>query len=247
MCADTQVTPLVTNYTQHVWATYVEMGLISRWLMVSLEASLYRWQGLDGVGHTDGPGDSRIGLWTGLVRKPFNFTLGVILGNPSGNPKPAGGGVPPGVAGDRIARILPTGDGEYDAEVRAAFGKTFGPRHLWPFRHYVDAEVGYWLRTNGFAQQFTYKLEVGTTPLLPFLDRFTVILRLSGVEAVTDGKNLLVSPTGLTSGASWLAYGFEVQIRLPMGMGAAIGLDSAGHGRVVAAGEQLKVSLIQSW
>jgi len=214
---------------------------------VSLEASLYRWQGLDGVGHTDGPGDSRIGLWTGVLRKPLNLTIGVILGNPSGTPKPTGGGVSPGLLGDQIARTLPTGTGAYDAELRVAVGKVLGPGHLWPFRHYIEASAGYWLRTAGFAQQFTYKLEVGTTPLIPYLDRVTVILRLSGVEAVTDGKNLLVSPTGLTSGASWLAYGFEVAVRLPMGMGAAIGLDSAGHGRVVAAGEQLKVSLIQTW
>ena len=159
-----------------------------------------------------------------------------------------------GTACDAVlaARSLPTGDGEFDFELRASLGHSFGGYRYWPLQHYVVAEAGYWLRTNGFPHDFTYKAELGIKFPWKFIDRFWFIARISGIEAfvtsadLTDPKSICQGTaafSGLGACVTYTAYGFDVAGKIWKGLGASIGLDSAFRARLVAAGANLRVGL----
>jgi hypothetical protein len=235
----------INPYEQHVVGFYGEVGLLSRWLTGTVEGTLYRRNRLVGSGYTEGVGDFRVGLWTGLLTAPVHLAFGVTLGIPTGDPTPrAPGG---DEAAQQTARLLPTGDGEWDVEARVALGHTFGPVRRWPVRHYALAEVGYWLRTNRFADAFVYKAELGTQVPRRVFDRFWLALRLFGVESFASGHAASVAFTGLGNGVTYTAYGVDLSARLVRGLRAAIGFDSALRGRAIAEGVQLKTALSYEW
>jgi hypothetical protein len=242
---DFNIVPILP-YEQHLWSLYGEVGVISRWLTVTVDGTLYRRSRIVGQGYTEGVGDWRIGVWSGIVDKPVRFTLATLVGIPLGDPAPSAG-----AGADRdaqqIARSLPTGDGEWDVEWRASLGYSFGRARRWPLEHYLVVEAGYWLRTNGFADAFTYRLELGVRFPWKFIERFWLIGRLSGVESFASPKEASMNATGLGNGVTYTSPGVELFGRIWRGIGASIGADSAFRARSLPAGAQLKVSLSYEW
>jgi hypothetical protein len=246
------------QYEQHAGQLYGELGLIDRWLMATVEWQAFRWaQLMDGA--TYGTGDLRLGFWSGLVTAPVRLSAAVLLGVPIGDPAPT---APPGSdqLARELARSLPTGDGEFDIELRLSLGYSFGGKRRWPLEHFLIVEGGYWGRTasfdhrgnqlsSRFCQAFTGKVEVGAKLPWTFIERFWFVARMPFVvseqvwnpgclDPLTPGLGL-----GLGNGVSFIAYGFEVAGRIVKGLGAGIGLDSAFYARNVLAGYNLKVGL----
>src|SRR4051812_26282799 len=87
---DFKTIPIVP-YEQHVVSLYGEVGLYSRWLTATVEGTLYRRSRIVGEGYTEGVGDWRVGLWSGVVDKPVRFTVGMIVGIPTGDATPSAG------------------------------------------------------------------------------------------------------------------------------------------------------------
>ena len=254
--ADFSHQQLGASYQQHAVQLYGEVGLIDRWLTASFESQLFRFNTLIGQGATYGVGDARLGLWTGIITKPVRLTFAWLVGIPIGDPSPSAGAGADGEA-DLIARSLPTGDGEADLELRLSLGYSFGRVRRWPLEHYLVAEAGYWFRGQGrardlnrrltftqFADDFTYRAELGTKLPWTFLNRFWFILRMSGIESfASDLQAASTCATGLGNGVTYNAYGFEVAARMYKGLGVNLGLDGALRARCVAAGANLKVGL----
>jgi hypothetical protein len=111
--------------------------------------------------------------------------------------------------------------------------------------HYLVAEAGYWLRTAGISDSFVYRVELGTTLPWRFIDRFTFILRLTGIESFASSNALTGANTGLGNGVSVTSPGAEVYGRIWRGLGVALAIDGAVRARSLPAGDQIKVSL--SW
>jgi hypothetical protein len=231
----------IRPYTQQVVGIFGEVGLITRWLTATVEGTLYRRNELVGQGYTEGVGDFRVGLWTGLLTTPVRLSAGLTLGIPSGDSTPTA----PGSDSEAqlIARSLPTGDGEWDLEAQLALGYTFGQERRWPLGHYLVAEVGYWARSHGFSDSVVFRLELGTRLPWRVIDRLWWIARLTGVESFADAQHASTTFSGLGNGVTYTAYGFDVYGRIFRGLGASVGLDSAFRARSVAAGVQLKVGM----
>jgi hypothetical protein len=236
----------ILPYEQHLVGLYGEVGIIDRWLTASVEGTLYRRGMLKDQGYTEGLGDFRVGLWTGIVDAPVRFTFAMLVGLPTGDPAP---NAPPGSDSDaqQIARTLPTGDGEWDVELRASIGYSFGGKRWWPLVHYLVLEAGYWLRTSGFADGFSYRLELGIQFPWKFIERFWFILRLNGLESFATQEQASMGATGLGNGVSYTSPGAELYGRIWKGLGASIGVDSAFRARSLPAAAQLKVGLSYQW
>ncbi len=250
------IQPLGATYEQNAIQLYGEVGLISRWLTLTVEQQILRYSRLIGQGATYGVGDLRMGFWTGIVTQPIRLTAAFLAGVPIGDPSPTAG-VGADAEAELIARSLPTGDGEADFELRLSFGYSFGKKRRWPLEHYLVAEVGYWFRTTGhsralngsltfseFADDFTYKAELGTKFPWRFIERFWFIIRLAGIESFASSVQAAnTCATGLGNGVTYTAYGLELAGRIYKGFGANIGIDEANRARCVAAGANLKVGL----
>jgi len=239
---DFQITP-IQPYQQHVLGFYGEVGL-APWLTATLDGTLYRRNEILDRGYTEGVGDWRLGVWTALSRARVKLALGLLVGIPLGDPSPSAGPLADADA-QQVARSLPTGDGEWDVEARLSAGTSLGGERLWPVRHYLVAEAGFWQRTHNFSPSFTYKLEVGTQFPYRFVDRFWFIWRLAGVESLASEKDAARDATGLGNGVTYLSPGVAISGRIWKGLGATIGVDSALRGRSVAAAVQLYSSV--SW
>lgn len=240
--ADFERAPLRTGYVQHGLTFYGEVGIIGRWLTASLESQLFRYSALPELAHTQGVGDLRLGVWTGLFTSPLRVTLGFLMGLPVGDPKPQ-----PGVGADHDAKLLaaflPTGNGDFNFEPRLSLGYSFGGVRRWPLLHYAIAEVGYWIRTEGIADGVTYRAELGTKLPFVFVDRFWLVVRLAGVESFASNQETAQTPTGLGNGVTYTAYGFDVAGRIYKGLGASIGADGAFRARAVAAAVNLRLAV----
>lgn len=273
---DGQIVNFGSTYTQHQLAFYGEVGVISRWLTLQAEWQALRVATLDNPDPVDGfhaastaSGDLRLGAWSGLVVKPLRFSVGVLLGVPTGDPQvkasaaeEAGCQAGSTRACDAVftARSLPSGDGEFDVELRAALGYGFGGFRRWPLQHYVLAEAGYWFRTVSRADparrklpdDFSYKLELGVKIPYRFIDRFWFVGRIGGIEALLsnasrDAPDSVCRSTAAFSGLGacvrYTAYGFDVAGRIYRGLSASIGVDSAFRAGLVAAGANARFAL----
>ena len=238
---DFETTP-VAGYKQHSLNLYGEVGLISRWLTASVDAEIFRRNVLTDQGATTGLGDTRLGLWTGLVTEPFRLSFGVIGGFPTGDSSPSAGSDADEEA-QTIAELLPTGDGEFDAEMRLALGYSFGGKSYWPLRHFTQASFGYWARTDGFAQAVTYNFELGTKLPWAVVDRFWIIGRLGGVESFASNEEARAGRIGLGNGVTYTSYGFELLADIWNGFGAGFGAEGAFRGRSVFAAPVFKFSI----
>lgn len=231
-----------TKFTQQTVNLFAELGVIDRYLTFVFDATLFRRGELSNQGATQGLGDLRFGLWSGIwVHGNMRLAVGMLFGVPSGDAEPAVGG-----DGQRqgIARSLPTGDGEFDVEARLAFGTSFGgPGTFWPLVHYVRAEAGYWLRTNGFADAFNYHFELGLQAPWPIVRRFWLIARLFGSESFASPEEAATAFSGLGNGVSYASYGLEIYLHIWQGIGVSGAFTGAFRARNLPAGAQLKAAL----
>ena len=235
------------RYSQHSLGFYGELGLVDRWLTVTLEGQPYRRTAFDGKSLSEGSGDWRVGFWSGLVTRPFRLTAALIAGVPIGDaaPQPKAG-----TAAIKEAPTLPLGDGENDLEFRLSAGHSFGQARRWPLSHYLVAEFGYWLRSRGFAQAINYRLELGTKLPWRFIDRLWIILRFVGSESFIPSDRLqlepitvLPNPTGIGNGVTYMVVGGEFFFRLYRGLGVSVAVDIALRARLLPAGAAPRLAL----
>lgn len=238
--------PIASVYSQTSLGLYGELGVIDRWLTVSVEGELFRRNALADQGATMGFGDLRVGLWSGLVVAPLRVSAGLRLGLPTGDPDPDAGLDPDA---ELIANVLPTGDGELDLEPAVALGYGFGGRSSpWPLEHYVVASAGYWLRGSGISDALTYRAELGTRVPLPILDRLWWTVRLSGIESFASAEDIARAAGnlgGLGNGVSFTSLGLELSVEVWEGLGLSLGWDTAFRARRIIAAAPLRVGV--SW
>ncbi len=226
------------DFTVFILPFYAELGLVDRWLMVTLDLPLFRRNELvntnEGIGGaTTGLGDMRVGLWSTLLQGPFQLLAAAQLGIPTGDPTPTAGD-----DGDldTIAALLPTGDGEWDVELDLAIAKSL-EFSSYPLRHYGKAQFGYWIRTDGFSDAFNYLAEIGTQIKVKYLDRLWLIARFNGSESFADLNDLEDNPPGssfgLGNGVRYMNLGGEALVNLPLGLGAGFRFDVPLRGRLV--------------
>lgn len=232
----------IRPYEQQVVSFYGEVGVVTRWLTLVVDGVPYRYNALIGQGYTQGVGDWRFGVWSGILTKPFRLAVATTLGVPFGDPHPSAG-PNASIAQQQLASSLPTGDGEYNVEWRVSAGYAFGRYPHYPLSHYVVAESGYWLRTGGIADSFVYHFEIGTQLNYKYVDRLTLILRLNGVESFASNEQASLTQTGLGNGVTFVAPGVELYGMIWRGLGVSIALDDALRARSVPAAGQLKVSI----
>jgi hypothetical protein len=230
----------IDPYAQHLLTMYGEVGIFP-WLMGSVEGVPLRYNSFKGQGATLGGGDWRVGLWTKIPIPKLQLALATLVGLPTGDAKPsAGRRASP--AANALAASLPTGDGEADVEFRLSLGHTFGGVRLWPLRHYVLLEAGYWLHTE-FHDAFTWRAELGTQFPWKIIDRFWFIVRLFGVESFASNRETPFNVTGLGDGVTFVSPGGSLFAQIYRGFGASIGFDSAIRARSVLAAAQIFVTL----
>ena len=230
------------DYVQHVLGLYTEVGVVDRWLTLSLDGELLRSNALKNQGRVLGLGDIRLGAWTGLLTAPFKLAAGVLVGVPTGDDNPSAG-ADAGPVQQSVARSLPTGDGEVDVHFRLAGGHGFGGGK-WPLRHYTLMEVGYSLRTQGLTDQFTWRGELGTRVDRKEWDRLLLILRVSGTELLGDRGSDSTSFGGIGEYEA-RSFGFEFAVRVVDSVHLSIGIDGAFSGESVPAAAQYKFGI--SW
>ncbi len=228
----------VADFEQHILGLFAQVGVISRWLTVSLDSELLRHSEIDDQGATTGLGDTRLGFWTGALVEPFHLSVGAIIGFPTGDSSPEASDP----NAQPIASILPTGDGEFDVEVRVAAGHGFAPTEKW-LEHYVQGSLGFWGRTKGFHQAITYNLELGTRFPWEFIDRFLWILRLNGVESFASNDDARQAQLGLGDGVTYTSLGAEFIVDIWNGFGAGFGVAGAPRGRSIMAAPAYKFSI----
>src|SRR5213075_1399548 len=104
----------IIPYSKQLIGLYGELGIVDRWLTLSADATLFRFNRLEDQGSTRGLGDLRIGAWTGLIESPLRLSAGFLVGIPTGDASPRPGASSADPEAQLIARSLPTGDGEWD-------------------------------------------------------------------------------------------------------------------------------------
>jgi len=230
---------------------YGEFGVIKRWLTLTLDAQLARINQLENQGRTQGLGDWNFGVWTGLIVKPVRLAFAATLGIPLGDSVPSAG---PG-ADDfarAIARSLPTGDGEWDVDLRLSLGYSFGSKPVWPLRHYVIAEAGYWVRsgrypfgntTRRFNDAFVYRGEFGLQFPWVFIDRFWFAFKVNGVESFATGTAASQGATGLGQGVTYAVVGGQAAFTVWKGLGVFFGYERPVRGRSLALGNFLRFGI----
>ena len=226
------------DFAQHTVGVYGEVGIIERWLMLTLESELFRRNVLLDQGAVTGIGDSRISAWTGLVVEPFRLSFGATLGIPTGDSSPDADDTAD-VRAQQIAAVLPTGDGETDLTLQLAIGH--GVRIGSALDFFAQGLLGYAIRTEGFTDQIVFRAEVGIRPVAEGFDRVLLIFRVFGSELLGDASRT-VGQAGVGDGVSYTAFGPELTVRVWEGLSLGLGVDSAFRATNVPAGVNWKFS-----
>jgi hypothetical protein len=222
------------------------MGILDRWLTATLEGEIFRRNEMQDLAATQGFGDIRVGLWSGLLVAPFRLSAGVKLGLPTGDPAPEAG---EGADDDAqtAAAVLPTGDGEYDFEPGLRLGYGFGGKgRAWPLEHYVTAGLGYWVRTGGISDAVTYSAELGTKVPVFILDRFWWVVRMTGIESFASADDIASGSGnlgGLGNGVTYTSVGAEVSVAIWGGLSASLAYETAFRARRIISGAPLRFAL----
>ncbi|MBK8010218.1 MAG: hypothetical protein IPK13_02660 [Deltaproteobacteria bacterium] len=266
--SDFAVLPIASTYAQTLLSFYGEIGLIDRWLTAVVDAELFRRNVLEGQGSTQGLGDLKVGLFSGIVQEgAFRLSVGAVLGVPTGDDAPTPGESSstgtngngngngngdiegPSVDADArlIARSLPTGDGEFDLRFVVATGYALAPREGWPVHHYVSGSVGYWTRTRGFSDAMTYDLEIGSRIDTTFLERVWWVARLQGVESFASAADAQAGFAGLGDGVTYTSLGFKASLRVVDGVAASVGVDTAIRARSIIAAVPIRAGIAYDW
>lgn len=226
------------DFEQHSVGFYGEVGIVERWLMLTVESELFRRNVLIDQGAVNGIGDTRVSLWTGLLEAPFRLSFGATLGIPTGDSRPnADGG---DALAQEIAAVLPTGDGETDLTLQFAAGH--GVRFGTALDFFAQGLVGYAIRTRGFTDQIVFRAEVGLRPVPEGWNRILFIFRVFGSELLGDARRTQ-GVAGLGDGVSFTAFGPELSVRVVEGLSLGIGVDGAFRATNVPAGINTKFSL----
>jgi hypothetical protein len=243
---------LECRYFQQFVSLYAEVGLVSRWLTLIVDATLLRVNHRENLGRTQGISDWAVGLWTGLIRAPVRLSFGLTVGLPFGDPNPRADPNADAVA-QATANSLPTGDGEWDVEGRFSLGHSFGGRRRWPLWHYVVAEAGYWLRTGRYddfargrvryADAFVYRAEIGTRLSWTFIDRFWWVFKVYGIESFADDNAASQGAIGLGNGVTTLTVAGQTAIRLGRGVGLFAAYERTVRGRSSTTGDFFRLGL----
>ncbi len=134
-------------------------------------------------------GDTDIGLKYALVvDKPFVVSATILLGLPFGST--AGGN----------SKILQTGDGEFNQQIRVDVSHSFYPKPV-----YASAYVGFNNRTNGFSDEFRYGAEVGLT-----FKKFIPILKLNVVKSFFNGDGTAIQNGIFNNNTEYISPTFEL-------------------------------------
>ena len=208
--------PLPTDYVQTSVGVYGEVGVVDRWLTLTLDGEVFRRNALEAQGATSGVGDLRLGAFSGLVTGPVVLTAGLLVKLPTGDERPAPGGAVaavdrPGAA--LIAASLPTGEGAVVVEPVLRVGHA-GHTPSWPLRHFVEAGVGWQARVDG-ADALTWMAKLGTQVPVTALDRVWWVLALSGLHSqLADDAPLMGGAGGLGEGVSYVSLSAQVHARV---------------------------------
>ena len=227
------------DFAQHTVGFYGEVGIIERWLMVTLESELFRRNVLLDQGAVTGLGDTQISAWTGVLVEPFRLSFGASLGIPTGDSSPDADGDQDEIARG-VAAVLPTGDGEVDVTLQFAAGHGF--RIGDAVDMFAQGLLGYAIRTQGFTDQIVYRAEVGVRPVAEGFNRILLILRVHGRALLGDAANT-TGVAGVGDGVSYAAFGPELVVRVWEGLSLGAGVDSAFAATNVPAGLNWKFSL----
>ncbi|MEM1023723.1 MAG: hypothetical protein AAF627_15200 [Myxococcota bacterium] len=232
---------------------YGELGLIDRWLMLTLEGELFRRnaitnQGAGFGGAASGLGDLRIGAFTTLLQGPINILGSVKFGLPTGDARPETG-LPDNDENFNLNLAidqLPTGDEEFDVEFGLTFAQAVELNDL-PFRLYGRAFTAFWLRTGtaepsrfalsdetDFSNAFNYELQLGVQGKAPILRRLWLIGAVRGSESFADlSEQAGGISIGLGNGVSFTDLSAQVQARLPAGFGVQAEVSGPVRGTLV--------------
>lgn len=257
-------------YSQHSLNLYGELGLIDRWLQVTVAGELFRRNVLVDQAAVAGVGDFRVGVYSGLYEPessgrddpfPVRITAGIELGLPTGDPNPD-----PGVAStdpsfaqlDAFANTLPTGDGEVDVTFRllAGWGTRIQRRGRPSLDVYATGGVGYALRTQprglpdifagtgDIRDQLQTRLELGIRSNRAVLERFWFIVRHSGLYVVQN-RNARGQQgfAGVGDGVEVTGVGVVVSARLWDTLAVSFGADGALAARNLPAQAAYDLSL----
>jgi len=251
-CPPPEPGQLDCSYIQQTLNFYGEFGVVSRWLTLTLDATLLRDNLLENLGRTRGIGDWSIGAWTGLLVDPVHLALGFTVGLPFGDSRPSAGKDADPVKSSTAAS-LPTGDGEFDFDTRLSLGHSVGGKRYWPLMHYFIAEAGYWLRTGRYedfsghnrrySDAFVYRAEIGTQLPWKVLNRFWFVFRLVGVESFADDERAAQGATGLGNGVTYTVVGAAASVKIWKGLGLLGSYERAVRGRSLAVGDFFRVGL----
>jgi hypothetical protein len=230
---------LPSTYTQQTLSAYAEVGVVPRWLQLSVQGELYRHNSLADQGATHGLGDLRVGAWTGLLQGRHNLAFGVLVGLPTGDERPSAG---PGadLIAEGIARSLPTGDGEVDVTPTVAYGLSFGG-DSWPLEHYLSATLGYQVRSEGIEDGLEYGATFGLRAPYAVIERVWWVLGVAGREAL--GESGTASFSGLGAGVSYTGFFFGLDVAIWEGLGLTARLEGALRASNVIAGGPLSLGL----
>lgn len=217
---------------QTILSAYGEVGVLDRWLMLTLSADLLRRNVLTEQGATTGLGDLRLGAFSELLHfGPGKLLAGLQVGLPTGDSAPSSGDG--NSVNELVARTLPTGDGEVDIEPSLLLSANLSSPG-YPLRHYVAVQGGYWIRTEGFSDAVSYRAELGSQVADDDWDWLWLIGRVRGVQAFEQAEaGSLGGGVGIGNGVSFTLLGAEAQAKLPHGFGLGLGVDVPVQGRGV--------------
>lgn len=241
--ADGEAVPSA-DFNQHALGFYGEVGIIDQYLTLNVNADLVRRNELPGQGAVTGLGDTQVALWSGLLRDPFRLAVGVALGIPTGDSMPSAGEGADDVA-QITARTLPTGDGETDVTLQVAAGHGFAVDGT-SLEMFVQGVAGYAIRTEGFTDQFVYRAEGGLRIREEFIDRFLLIVRVTGAE-ILGSTAVSAGVAGVGDGISFTALGAELVFSIHEGLSLSAGVDFGVRGTNLPRAIPFKAALSYEW
>ena len=174
-------------------------------------------------------GDTDLGLKYGLIsNEDIALSASLILGLPFG--QTAGGTTESGEA-----RILQTGDGEFNQMVMIDASHSFYPKPV-----YVSAGVGFNNRTENFSDEFRYTFELGWGPA----EGLNIALKVNGVRSLKNGDPGGGAGSGIFgNNIQYLAYGPEISYLLGKKLGVSGSAAFASFGENVLASPNLALGV----
>ena len=161
-------------------------------------------------------GDTDLSLKYGLIQDKSivvsaRLTLGLPLGNPSGG----------------RARLLQTGDGEFNQMLTVEASHS-----LYPIPVYVSVALGFNNRTEGLSDEARFGLEAGLT----IKDKVTLVARLAGVESLQNGNPDANSTQGVFgNNVEFISFSPEIIYSIKENIGFSLSVGTAFSGRQVLA------------